>query len=79
MNKVNGSLTSQRLIKSCDLLLHVMFHILDIDECESASPPACEDPKICINTRGGFQCVCEGTQYGKECQHSKSGLELVGL
>ena len=49
----------------------VFHHVSDIDECESASPPTCESPKICINTRGGYQCVCDGTRYGDECQYSK--------
>ena len=46
----------------------------DIDECGSVSPPTCESPKICINTRGGFECVCDGAQYGDECQYSKLKL-----
>ena len=49
----------------------VFHHLSDIDECGSIPAPTCETPKICINTRGGYQCVCDGTQYGDDCQHSK--------
>ena len=57
------------------LLFYAVFHhVSDIDECRSASPPTCESPKICINTRGGYQCVCDGTRYGDECQYSKLKL-----
>ena len=44
---------------------------LDIDECDGPTPISCDNGKSCINTRGGFQCVCNDTQYGPECQYSK--------
>ena len=45
------------------------YPLSDIDECASAQ--SCDHGKGCINTRGGFECVCQGTQYGPECQYRK--------
>ena len=59
------------IIFICWYFHEVFHHLSDIDECEIVPTPTCELPKICINTRGGYQCVCDGTQYGDDCQHSK--------
>jgi len=42
----------------------------DVNECLSAEPN-CTHEKHCINTWGGYQCVCSGGRYGSHCQYGK--------
>jgi len=47
------------IVRQCFI---VPFTILDIDECElpvgNSLRHKCVDPSICINTQGGYECIC---------------------
>lgn len=48
----------------------VAIFLLDVNECLSAEPN-CTHGKHCINTWGGYQCVCSDGRYGSYCQYGK--------
>lgn len=41
---------------------------LDINECETLSPP-CENNATCLNTRGNYTCTCPSDYCGFRCGH----------
>ena len=55
------------------------FALADINECEDASSRyPCSVPGTCVNTIGGYSCVCpdktSGNAYNGTCEQNKSQL-----
>lgn len=42
----------------------------DVNEC-LIDAPNCTHGTSCINTLGGYQCVCIGGRYGANCQYGE--------
>ncbi|XDV50742.1 hypothetical protein PO909_019757, partial [Leuciscus waleckii] len=42
-------------------------HVEDLDECKTNEAP-CSKTSQCVNTYGGYRCVCNGTDLKKESQ-----------
>ena len=42
----------------------------DVNEC-LIDAPNCNHGTSCINTLGGYQCVCIGGRYGANCQYGE--------
>lgn len=54
---------------SCDNVIPYFLHIIaDVNECLS-SP--CGNNSLCVNTYGGFVCVCQYGYHGDLCKTGK--------
>ena len=52
--------TSIRASRYLSLEQSVNVLLADVNECEQTSPPpSCTDIELCVNTPGGFTCMCK--------------------
>ena len=50
---------------------YVKLFVPDINECNDVGLHKCGNGTRCINTRGGYECLCIGHKHGEQCQYGK--------